>query len=336
MTLLAPERLALLVVPILLVVGYLVLQRRRTKYALRFSATELLDTVAPDRPGWRRHLPALAYLAAVLLLVVGAARPALAMDVAEKPTIMLAVDVSYSMNATDVSPSRLKAAQDAADRFLDIVPSGTRIGLVAFSGSARVVTAPTSDHDLVRSAIDHLQLGPGTAIGEAIYASLAELPKVAPGSSAAASPVPAAGSSSGDPSSPGGGTTPAAGSIVLLSDGMTTVGRPDSEAAAQAKADGVTVSTIAFGTANGTVTVQGQTIPVPVDSNALKAVADTTGGRFFQAATADELQAAYAAIGSAVGTSHEDREITDWMVGAALAAAVVAGVGSLAWFSRLP
>ncbi|MFI5226314.1 MAG: VWA domain-containing protein [Candidatus Limnocylindrales bacterium] len=336
MTLLAPERLALIVVPILLVAGYLLLQRRRTKYALRFSATELLDTVAPDRPGWRRHLPAVAYLAAVLLLVVGAARPALAMDVAEKPTIMLALDVSNSMNATDVSPTRLIAAKDAAERFLDIVPAGTRIGLVAFSGSARVVTAPTADHDLVRSAISQLQLGPGTAIGEAIYASLAELPKVAPGSPAAATPSPAAGSSAGDPSSPGGGTTSAAGSIVLMSDGMTTVGRPDSEAANAAKAAGVPVSTIAFGTPNGTVTIQGQTIPVPVDSNALKAIADTTGGKFFTAASAEQLQAAYAAIGSAVGTSHEDREITDWMVGGALAAAVVAGVGSLVWFSRLP
>jgi Ca-activated chloride channel family protein len=336
MTLLAPERLLLLIVPIALVIGYLALQRRRTKYALRFSATELLDTVAPDRPGWRRHVPALAYLAAVLLLVVGAARPALAMDVSQKPTIMLAIDVSYSMNATDVTPSRLKAAQAAADRFLDIVPAGTRIGLVAFSGSAQVVTPPTSDHSLLRSAIDQLRLGPGTAIGEAIYASLSQLPKVAPGPRAAASPIPAAGSPAGDPSSPGGGAAPAAGSIVLLSDGMTTVGRPDAAAAAQAKADGVTVSTIAFGTPNGTVTVQGQTIPVPVDSAALKAIADTTGGRFFTAASAEELQAAYAAIGSAVGTSHEDREITDWMVGGALTAAVLAGVGSLLWFSRLP
>jgi Ca-activated chloride channel family protein len=101
---------------------------------------------------------------------------------------MLAIDVSYSMNATDVTPSRLKAAQAAADRFLDIVPAGTRIGLVAFSGSAQVVTQPTSDHSLVRSAIDQLQLGPGTAIGEALYASLSQLHKVAPGSAAAASP----------------------------------------------------------------------------------------------------------------------------------------------------
>jgi len=335
MTFLDPERLALLIVPIALVAGYLLLQRRRTKYALRFSSTELLDTVAPDRPGWRRHLPALAYLAAVLLLVVGAARPALAMDVSQKPTIMLAIDVSNSMNATDVTPTRLKAAQDAAERFLDLVPSGTRVGLVAFDEAAVVVTAPTADHDLVKSDIAGLQLGPGTAIGEAIYASLSQLPKVAPGSPAAAS-IPAAGSPAGDPSSPGGGSAPAAGSIVLLSDGMTTVGRPDSEAAAAAKAAGVPVSTIAFGTPNGTVTIQGETIPVPVDAQALQDIADATGGKFFRATTAADLQAAYAAIGSAVGTTHEDHEITDWMVGAALAAAVAAGVGSLAWFSRLP
>ena len=332
MTLLAPERLALILIPIALAAAYLAIQRRRSRFALRFSATDLLDTVAPDRPGWRRHLPAAAYLLAVFLLVFGAARPALAMDVADDPTIMLAIDVSYSMNATDVTPSRIQAAQDAASRFLDIVPAGTKVGLVAFSGAAHVQVTPTTDRDQVKQAIAQLQLGPGTAIGEAIFASLAQLPKVA------GAPLPSAQGGAASSAQPGAGPSAAtaAGSIVLLSDGKTTEGRPDSDGANAAKAAGVPVSTIAFGTASGTVVVQGQTIPVPVDTAALKAVADTTGGKFFAAASAEELQAAYANLGSSVGTTHEEREITDVLVGAALFAAVLAGAGSLFWFSRLP
>jgi Ca-activated chloride channel homolog len=331
-TLLAPERLALIFVPILLAAGYLLIQRRRSRYALRFTATALLDSVAPDRPGWRRHLPALAYLTAVVLLVLGAARPALAMNVSASPTIMLALDVSYSMNATDVSPSRIQAAEAAASQFVDIVPAGTRIGLVAFSGSAAVEVTPTADHDQVKQAIAQLQLGPGTAIGEAIYTSLAQLPRVG---TPTASAAPAGGSAdlTGDSAA---SAAQAAGSIVLLSDGKTTEGRPDADAAAAAKAAGVKVSTIAFGTANGTVVVQGQSIPVPVDSAALQAVANETGGQYFAAASADELKAAYADIGSSVGTIHENHEVTEWLVGAALVAAVMAGAGSLAWFSRLP
>jgi len=327
-TLLAPERLALILVPILLAAGYLLIQRRRSRYALRFTATALLDSVAPDRPGWRRHLPAAAYLAAVCLLVLGAARPALAMNVSASPTIMLALDVSYSMNATDVSPSRIQAAETAASQFVDIVPPGTKVGLVAFSGTASVEVEPTTVHDQVKQAIASLQLGPGTAIGEAIYTSLAQLPRVAAPAAPAAPATPANGTDATVPQ--------LAGSIVLLSDGKTNQGRSDADAAAAAKAAGVKVSTIAFGTANGTVVVQGQTIPVPVDSAALQAVANTTGGQYFAAASADQVQAAYADIGSSVGTVHENREITDWLVAAALVAAVVAGAGSLAWFSRLP
>ena len=329
MTLLAPERLALVFVPIALLIAYLVIQRRRSRYALRFTATELLDSVAPDRPGWRRHVPAAAYLLAVFLLVFGAARPALAMDVPDQPTIMLAIDVSYSMNATDVSPSRLQAAQAAATQFVGLVPNGTKIGLVAFSGTARVTVTPTADREALDQAIAQLQLGPGTAIGEAIYASLEELPKAAP------APVqsPSADGSSGSDASV---APQVAGSIVLLSDGKTTEGRPDVDAANAAKAAGVPVSTIAFGTASGTVVVQGQTIPVPVDAAALQSVAETTGGKFFAAASAEQLQAAYADLGSSVGTTHQQREVTDWLVGAALLAAVMAGAGSLAWFSRLP
>jgi Ca-activated chloride channel family protein len=342
MTLLAPERLILVLVPILLAAGYLLMQRRRTKFALRFTAVDLLDTVAPDRPGWRRHAPALAFLAAISLLVVGMARPAMAVETASKPTVILALDVSYSMDATDVLPNRITAARVAAKKFLDQVPAGTRVGLVAFSGSARALVVPTSDLDTVRAAIDRLKLGPGTAIGEAIYTGLEQLPRVTAatngangtnGAGATAGPT-----ASGGLSSSGADTSgdQAAGSIVLLSDGKTTMGRADSGAARAAKARGVPVSTIAFGTANGRVTVDGQTVSVPVDTAALQAVATTTGGRSFQASSADQLTSIFQGLGQRVGVVREQREVTDYMIGAALVAAVAAAAGSLAWFSRLP
>jgi Ca-activated chloride channel family protein len=297
---------------------------------MRFTAVDLLDTVAPDRPGWRRHVPAIAFLAAVSLLVVGMARPAMAVETPSATTVVLALDVSYSMDADDVSPNRISAARDAARRFLEIVPAGTRVGLVAFAGSARALVTPTTDLDAVRAAIDRLRLGPGTAIGEAIYTSLEQLPRV--------QDAPGAGGSPGPLTTDGTGAAgdQAAGSIVLLSDGQTTMGRPDAGAAAAAKASGVPVSTIAFGTSAGRVTVDGQTIAVPVDEAALKSVATTTGGRFFEAESAPELAAVFEDLGARVGIVREQREVTDYLVGAALLAAVIAAAGSLAWFSRLP
>jgi len=335
MTLLAPERLLLAIVPIVLAAAYLVLQRRRTRFAIRFTALDLLDTVAPDRPGWRRHVPAVAFLGAIALLVVGMARPAMALEIPSKSTVVLALDVSYSMDAGDVSPNRISAARDAARHFLEIIPAGTRVGLVAFSGSARALVPPTTDLDAVRAAIDRLRLGPGTAIGEAIYTGLEQLPRVAEESGTGTA------SSSPDPPTTDGtdGTDPAeqaAGSIVLLSDGETTMGRPDAEAAAVARSRGVPVSTIAFGTPAGRVTVDGKTVSVPVNEAALKSVATTTRGRFFEAATAPELASIFEDLGARVGIVREQREVTDYLVAAALVAAVAAAVGSLAWFSRLP
>lgn len=337
MTLLAPERLLLVVVPVVLAAAYLVLQRRRTRFAMRFTAVDLLDTVAPDRPGWRRHVPAVAFLAAVSLLVVGMARPAMAVETPSASTVVLALDVSYSMDAGDVSPNRISAARDAARRFLEIVPAGTRVGLVAFAGSARALVTPTTDLDAVQAAIDRLRLAPGTAIGEAIYTSLEQLPRAQDAAGSRDDPD-AAGVSPGPLTSDGTDAAgeQAAGSIVLLSDGQTTVGRPDAGAAAAAKARGVPVSTIAFGTSAGRVTVDGQTVAVPVDEAALRAVATTTGGRFFEAESAPELASVFEDLGARVGIVREQREVTDYLVGAALLAAVVAAAGSLAWFSRLP
>lgn len=325
MTFLAPERLALVVVPALLLALYLLLQRRRRRYAIRFAAVELLDSVAPERPGWRRHLPALAYLFALGVLVVGIARPAMAVETPGRPTIVLAFDTSFSMDATDVAPSRLAAARDAAHRFLDLVPEGTRVGLVAFDETARAAVAPTTDKVALGRAIDRLELGPGTAIGEALYTALDMLPRGDGAETTAAA---------GDETD--AGTAKAGGTVVLLSDGETTVGRSEDDAARRAAELGVPVSTIAFGTPDGEVTVGFQRVRVPVDAEALRRVADTTGGQAFEAATAEDLRSVFEDLVQGVGVERVEREVTDLFVGAALVLAVAAAVGSLAWFSRLP
>jgi Ca-activated chloride channel family protein len=311
------QRLWLLVLVGALLAAYVVLQfRRRATYAVRFTNLALLDVVAPRRPGWRRHVAAGALLLGLTALVVALAEPAREVEVPrERATVVLALDVSLSMQATDVLPSRLDAAKDAAAEFLDTVPETLNIGLVQFAGSASVVVPPTTDHRDVRRAIENLALAEGTAIGEAIFASLDAL-----------STLPEA----DDPDE----VVPA--SIVVISDGETTVGRPNELGVEAALEADVPVSTIAFGTEDGLIFVEGEAIPVPPDLDAMSAIAEETGGVFFQAEDGGELEAAYEDLGSSIGFEIEERPITEWFVGAALAALFLAGALSLLWFARLP
>lgn len=323
MSFLSVERLWLLLVPALLAVAYVFVQRRRRGYVVRFTNLELLDEVAPDRPGWRRHLPALAVLVGVVAGVVAFARPAVADEVARDDTIVvLAMDVSLSMDATDVSPSRIEAAQEAARSFLETVPDGVAVGVVAFDESARQVLAPTDRREAVERTIDRLELGEGTAIGEAVFTSLETIED-------------AFDIAEGDVAEGEGSAAPA--TIVLLSDGETTAGRPDDEAAAAAKAAGIAVSTIAFGTDAGTVTApDGQEIPVPVNREALAELARTTGGRALQAESLEQLREVYEDLGSSVRTEPVTREISEWFVLVAIALVSLAAAGSMRWFGRLP
>ena len=317
-TFLSPGRLWLLLAVAALVAVYVVAQRRRSAYAVRFTNLALLDKVAPRRPGWRRHAPAAAFLVMLGLLVVGFARPTAEVQVPrERATVMVAIDVSNSMQAVDVEPSRIEAAKQAAGAFVDQLPERFNVGLVAFSGSASVVVAPTQDHAAVRSAVERLELGPATAIGEAVFTSLQGIASIDGGLS-------------------GAREEPAPGRIVLMSDGTNTAGRTPAEAAEAATAAGVPVSTIAYGTAEGTITVNGQTQPVPVDADALRALAQDTGGQAYTAESGEELGEVYADIGSSIGTRAERQEVSTWFVAAGLAAAAVAAAFSLAWFSRLP
>ncbi len=316
MTFLSPQFLWLFLAVAALAGVYLVLQLGRRRYAVRFTNLALLESVAPRRPGWRRHVTATVFLVGTAALVLALARPSRAEQVPrERATVVMAIDTSLSMEATDVEPSRLVAAQDAAVVFLDQLPGTINVGLVTFDGFAVVAVPPTTDRDLVRRAIDGLELGEGTAIGEAVYASLEALDQV-PDPAEANEPVP--------------------GRVVLMSDGETTVGRSNQGSVEAADAAGVEVSTIAFGTDEGVVEIGGQDVPVPVNEDALEAIADDTGGSFFTAASKAELARVYADIGTSVGFETEQREITRWFVGAALATLFAAAALSLAWFARLP
>ena len=321
MTFLVPSRLWLLLGVLAVAVAYLLLQRRRTSYAVRFTELDLLASVAPRRPGWRRHVPAAAFLLMLLALTVGFARPQADTLVArERATVVVALDVSNSMSAVDVSPSRIAAAKDAAVQFISGLPGRLRVGLVAFDGTARLVAAPTEDHASVSAAVSQLVLGPGTAIGEAVHASLQTITDDAAAESHAGA----------------GEVTPAPARIVLLSDGFTTLGRSPTLAAVEAKQAGVPVSTIAYGTPDGVVTIEGHTIGVPADVASLQALARDSGGTAYTAESRTELRSVYADIGSQVGTTTKRTEVTSWLVGLSLLAGAVSAVTALLWTPRLP
>ncbi len=315
MSFLAPERLWLLVLVAALLVAYVVLQRRKPAFAVRFTELDLLASVVRRSPSWRRHLPAAVLLLALVALTAAFARPEADVEVPrERATVIVALDVSISMRATDVTPDRISSAKTAATEFVEGLPERFNVGLVSFSGSAAVVVSPTQDHEAVTAAVQSLELGPSTAIGEAVFAGLAAIRSV-PGEADQAPP-------------------PAR--IVLLSDGTNTVGRPLAVAADAAQEAGVPVSTIAFGTPEGVVVVQGERIEVPVDGPSLDRLARSTGGASFTAESGAELSQVYEDIGSQVGTTTEKQEITATVTGVGLGLALLAAVGSLLWGSRLP
>jgi Ca-activated chloride channel homolog len=321
---LVPGRLTLLVLPVALVIGYLVVAARRRRYALRFTTVAMLDEVAPDKPGWRRHLPAAGLIVAVVVATLSFARPVIAGEAVDSAKlVVLAIDTSISMKATDVPPTRIDAAREAAGVFLDSVPEGVAVGVVGFDGSARLLIAPTTNLDAVRrvidGSIDQQSLGEGTAIGDAVALGIDS--------------IEIAVAAAGDESAPEENL----GTIVLLSDGDTTMGRPNDEAASAARSAGIPVHTIAFGTDSGFIDepLLGR-VPVPVNEAALRQLAQQTGGQGLTAATADQLSDVYEGLGESVTVEREQLEIGDWFAGAAMALLVLAGVGSLVWFGRLP
>jgi Ca-activated chloride channel family protein len=321
MSFMAESRLWLLVVVVVAAATVVWFERRRVRAVERFSAPDMLGWLTPRRPGWRRAGAVVAFLLTLAALVVASARPARSVQVPVKvATVMVALDKSTSMGADDVSPTRISAARAAASHFVKDLPSYFRVGVVLFAGSAEVDVSPTADRTLALNAIRRARLEDGTAVGEAIFTSLDAITQDA------------------------GLTTTGTlarpkyprlrfAAVVLLSDGSTNSGRPDALAASAAQGAGVPVSTISFGTERGMLDSR---TPVPVDNEALQAIAERTSGAFFRAETKPELRSVFDSLGFRLAFRTEPREITHWFVAAALALALLTALLSLTWFSRLP
>ncbi len=316
--------------------AYLAFQRRRARYAVRFTNLDLLANVVQRSPGWRRHVPPILYLLALTALIVALARPEHSVQVPrETASVMLVTDTSGSMQATDVTPTRLSAAQNAAGTFVDKVPAKFRVGLIAFSQTAQLLAPASTDHQLVRESIDSLTANGGTATGDALDLALRSLrPGRAGAGSTGNQAVPAA------PTAPGVRQRPAA--ILLLSDGKQTYGvRNPVTIARRAKQLGVPINTVALGTPGGTLDIvdnlgQTRSQPVPPDRPTMKQIAKLSGGRYFNAPDSGQLSSIYKDLGSQLGFIKQTHELTYAFSGAGLVLMLLGGVASLFWFSRFP
>jgi Ca-activated chloride channel family protein len=295
-----------------LVALYVMVQRTREKRVLRFANMELLETVAPKRPTRWRHVPAIALITSLSLLTIAMAGPTHDVRIPRnRAVVMLVIDVSQSMRATDVAPSRLAAAQEAAKQFADQLTPGINLGLIAYAGTATVLTSPTTNREATKNAIDKLQLADRTATGEGIFTALQSIATVG--------------------AVIGGGDEPPPARIVLMSDGKETVpSNPDNPkgaytAARTAKDQGVPISTVSFGTAYGYVEINDQRQPVPVDDEMLKKIADLSGGSAYTASSLEQLKEVFTSLQEQIGyeTIKGDASV-GWLRLGALALALAA------------
>jgi Ca-activated chloride channel family protein len=332
--------LTLLVVP-LAVALYVLAERRRMRYALRFTNLDVLAGVVGDRFR-RRFVPLALFLLALAALCIGMARPEHTTLVPrDRATVILVVDVSRSMEAKDVKPNRIGAATAAVRTFLDRVPARLQVGLIAFAGDPAVATPPTTNHDLVRKSLDTIEWFPsfgGTAIGDALAAAVKLGQQAVSGASGNL-----ASSTTAAPDTQTRGLV----SILFLSDGAQTRGELEPlQGAERAKVAGIPVYTVALGTPNGALYLGGgfpgagpfggHRVPVPPDPATLRAIADRTGGEFFAAQSAKSVQAAYKRLGSRLGRKPGQSEITYGFLAGAALLLVAAGLLSALWSPRLP
>ena len=311
--------IALVAVP-LLVALYVLRERRRLDFAARFTTPGLLPNLVDASPGWRRHLPIAVFLVALAAMIVGVARPRASVNVKrEQATVMIALDSSLSMSSRDVRPSRLAAAQRAARAFVDKLPKRFRVGVIGFSGRAYVAVPPTEDRQLVYRALNSLQAGQGTALGDAVALAV-KLARQERDSSGKIPPT----------------------SVLVISDGAQMSGRTTPEVAAlQARTQHIPVYTVVIGTQDGVVTVplpggfQAQ-LRVPPDPATLQRVAQASGGKFFDTLTGSRLKQIYENLGSRLGTQKETRQIGDFFAGGSAAFLLFGGALSALWFRRVP
>ena len=306
-----------------LVAVYVSVQLSRHKRMLRFANTEALESVAPHRPSQWRHLPIILLVTSLLLLTVAMAGPTHEVKIPRnRAVVMLVIDVSQSMRATDIAPTRMAAAQEASKKFVDDLTPGVNLGLIAYAGTANVLVSPTTNRDATKNAIDKLQIADRTATGEAIFTALQAISTVG--------------------AVIGGGDEPPPARIVLFSDGKETVpSNPDNPkgcytGARTANDQGVPISTIAFGTPNGSVEVDGQKVDVPVDDAMLKKVAQLSGGTAYNASSVEELTNVYSNLQEQIGyeTTRGDASAGWLRLGAIVVAA--AAVAALLINRRLP
>ncbi|MGH3549151.1 MAG: VWA domain-containing protein [Pseudonocardiaceae bacterium] len=320
----SPLWFLLLIVVAALAVGYGWMQRRRRRQVLRFANLAMLERVAPKRQGWYRHLPVALLLGALVLFTIALAGPTAEQKVPRnRATVMLVIDVSLSMRATDIEPTRIAAAQREAKRFVHDLTPGVNLGLVSFAGSATVLVSPTTERVSVMRAIDNLKLAEATGTGEAIFAALSSIEAFGAVVPDVQGPPPAR--------------------IVLLTDGKQTVPTPDGDdsrggftAARAAAAAKVPISAISFGTAYGQVEINGERQPVPADDDSIRRIADLSGGQFYDAASAGQLSDVVSTLGEQIGYETKRADASKpWLIAGTLAAIVAAG-GALAIGQRLP
>jgi Ca-activated chloride channel homolog len=310
---------ALALIPVLIGIYY-ARERRQLRFAARWSNTALLPSVIDRAPGKLRHLPLAILLVALSAMIVGVARPHAVVNVPrEEATVVLAVDVSRSMKADDVEPTRLEAAKAAAKAFVDKVPKKFRIGVVSFASRANGALPPTEDRTLVDAALDNLKPGEGTAIGDAIALST-ELGR--------------------DQLTEDGIRPPKA--VPLISDGAPDGGSQQPQAAARkARSLNVPIYTVLVGTQNGVVEEElpgglRARIQVPPNPDVMREVAELSGAEFFTATDDEKLKQVYEDLGSRLGHREKSREVTDVFAGSSAALLLVGGLLSALWFRRVP
>jgi Ca-activated chloride channel family protein len=346
MTFLWPQFLWLLLALPLLVLLYLWLLRRRRALALRYASLSIVKEAMGKGPGLRRHIPPALFLLALAAMLLAAARPFAVVTLpSDQETIILAMDVSGSMRATDVKPNRLVASQVAAKAFLEELPRKVRVGIVAFAGTAQVVQPPTLSREDLVAAIDKFQMQRATAIGSAIVIALAELfpdQGIDLDTVARASGRPRAMAIDAAPKKPQKEFTPVApgsynsAAIILLTDGQRTTGVDTLDAAKMAADRGVRIYTVGIGTVDGeTIGFEGWSMRVRLDEETLKKIAQQTQGEYFYAGTAENLKAVYEKLGSRLTVEKKETEISGLLALAAAVLALLSGGLSLLWFNRV-
>jgi Ca-activated chloride channel family protein len=333
MTFLWPEFLWLFLVVPACVAAYLFLLHRQKRGAVRYASLAIFRQSIEKAVWWRRHLPPAVLLVGLIAMIAAIARPAAVITLpSSHETVILALDVSGSMRASDVEPSRIEAAQAAARTFVNEQPRSTRIGVVAFAGSAALVQQPTANRRDVLAAIEQLQLQHATAIGSGILVSLKA---IFPQETFEVAPPRQRNTSNQDFKPVAPGSYPSA-AIILLTDGQTTSGPDPVDAARLAAARGVRVFTVGVGTDNGQIlTGEGWSMRVRLDEEPLKAIADLTRAEYFYAGTALDLKKVYQSLRSKLVMEKKETEITALFSAIAAATVLLSATLSLLWFNRV-